>query len=106
MRGRNREILGELLLLRMNGGLGVPPVEDTEDAGSDLVVDDGFIVSADNVDGASGSEGPGLPSKRGALTDRPFASGNFDGDGSDLKPILEWVGLLGGIKAAIVHSGR
>ena len=34
----------------MGGGLSVLLVEDTEDTGSDLVVNDGFIVFADNVD--------------------------------------------------------
>ena len=33
----------------MGSGLGVLLVEDTEDTGSDLVVDDGFVVFADNV---------------------------------------------------------
>ena len=42
-------ILGELLLFRMGGSLGVLLVEYTEDTGSNLVVDDSFVVFADNV---------------------------------------------------------
>jgi len=34
----------------MGGGLSVLLVEDTEDTGSDLVVDDGLVVFTDNVD--------------------------------------------------------
>ena len=34
----------------MGSGLSAVLVEDTEDTGSDLVVDDGFVVFADNVD--------------------------------------------------------
>jgi hypothetical protein len=34
----------------MGGGLSVLLVEDTEDTGSDLVVDDGLVIFADNVD--------------------------------------------------------
>ena len=62
--------MGELRLLCMSGGLSVLLTEDTEDVGSDLVVDDGLVVFTNNVDGTSGGEGQGL-SKCGALTDRP-----------------------------------
>ena len=34
----------------MGGSLGVLLIEDTENMGSDLVVDDGLVVFADNVD--------------------------------------------------------
>jgi len=34
----------------MGSGLSVLLVEDTENTGSDLVVDDGLVVFADNVD--------------------------------------------------------
>jgi len=43
-------ILGELLLFRMGSGLGVLLVEDAEDTGSDLVVDDSLVVFTDDVD--------------------------------------------------------
>ena len=38
-----------MLLLRMGGSMGVLLIEDTENTGSDLVVDDGHVVFADNV---------------------------------------------------------
>jgi hypothetical protein len=43
-------VLGELLLLRMGGSLSFLLVEDAEDTSSNLVVDDGLVVFADNVD--------------------------------------------------------
>ena len=43
-------ILGELLLLRMGGSLSVLVVENAEDTGGDLVVNNGLVVFTDNVD--------------------------------------------------------
>lgn len=42
-------ILGEVLLFRLGGGLGVLLIENAENTGSNLVVDDGLVVFADNV---------------------------------------------------------
>ena len=72
----------------MGGGLSVLLVEDTEDAGSDLVVDDGFVVFADNVDAE-------LLIKCGALCNcdigcewkgRTTMSSDFNSNGSDSRP--------------------
>ena len=49
-KGITGRVLGKLLLFRMGGGLGILLVEDTKDTGSDLVVDDSFVIFADNVD--------------------------------------------------------
>lgn len=49
-KGITRRVLGKLLLFRMGGGLSILLVEDTEDTGSDLVVDNSFVVFADDVD--------------------------------------------------------
>jgi hypothetical protein len=43
-------ILGELLLLRVGSILSVLLVENAENAGSDLVVDNGLVVFTDNID--------------------------------------------------------
>ena len=48
--GVTRWVLSELLLFRMGGGLGVLLVENAEDAGGNLVVDDGLVVFADDID--------------------------------------------------------
>jgi len=47
--GVTGRVLGDLLLLRMGRGLGFLFIEDAENTGGDLVVDDGLVVFADDV---------------------------------------------------------
>ena len=47
--GVTGRVLDDLLLLRMGRSLGFLLIEDTEDTGGDLVVDDGLVIFADNV---------------------------------------------------------